>query len=249
MPDDPRLGVYREIFGGQLMMFELRPDDDMSDFPSFGASKEVVSSDKFYEEITDDNDNHVEAEAFVKARLFDMLLSDWDRHRLQWRWAEFDSEERSGKVYRPIPRDRDWAFNRFNGLFPGLMRMSFDPKFQEFDYEFGNIKGLTKNGLWQDRRLTATVERDVWIDAAKELQASITDEVIDAAVLDWPQPIIDYHGEEVAAKLKSRRDGLVDAAETYYELLAKYVDIVGTNKHERFVVERVSDDITTLTVL
>ena len=136
VPDDPRLGVYRSIFGGQLMMFELRPDDDMSDFPSFGASEDVVSSDKFYEEITDDNDNHVDAEAFVKARIFDMMLSDWDRHRLQWRWAEFDSDERSGKIYRPIPRDRDWAFNRFNGLLPSIMRIGIDPKFQEFDYEF-----------------------------------------------------------------------------------------------------------------
>ena len=248
VPDDPRLGVYRETFGNQLMMFELRPDDDMSDFPSFGRSDDVVSSDKFYEEITDDNDHHVDAEAFVKARLFDMLLSDWDRHRLQWRWAEFDSDERSGKIYRPIPRDRDWAFNRFNGLLPSIMRIGIDPKFQEFDYEFGNIKGLTKNGLWQDRRLTATVERETWLQTARELQNSITDEVIEAAVLDWPQPIIDYHGEEVVAKLKARRDILHEAADTYYELLARYVDIVGTNKHERFDVERVSEDLTVLTV-
>jgi hypothetical protein len=25
---------------------------------------------------------------YIKARLFDMLIGDWDRHYDQWRWAE-----------------------------------------------------------------------------------------------------------------------------------------------------------------
>ena len=246
VPDDPRLGVYRETFGGKLMMFELRPDDDMSAFDNFGNSENVVSADRFYKNITGDNDNRLDAEAFVRARLFDMLLSDWDRHRLQWRWAEFETEY--GNSYKPIPRDRDWALNRFNGLLPSLMRIGFDPKFQEFDYDFGNIKGLTKNGLWQDRRLTATVERGTWISIATDLQERITDQVIEQSILDWPQPIIDYHGEEVIAKLKARRDQLVEAANIYYELLAKYVDLVASNKHERFEVERLDNNRTQVVV-
>lgn len=248
VPDDPRLGIYREKFGGQLMMFEIRPSDDMSDKKEFGNSEDVVSAHSFYEEITSDNDNRLDTEAFVKARLFDMLLSDWDRHQLQWRWAEFDADDDNGKVYRPVPRDRDWAFNKFDGVMPSLVRISFDPKFQEFDEDFGNLKGLTKNGHWQDRRLTAPVSRETWIEKAAELQASLTDDVIDRAVLDWPESVVEYHGADVAATLKVRRDQLVDVAETYYEILAKYVDIVATNKHERFEVNRLSDNETELVV-
>ena len=246
VPDDPRLGIYREVFGNQLMMFELRPDDDMSDFSNFGRSTNVVSADKFYEEITDDNDNRTDVEAFIRARLFDMVLSDWDRHRLQWRWAEFETEE--GHLYKPIPRDRDWAFNRFNGVFPWLMRVGFDPKFQEFDYEFGNIKGLTMNGLWQDRRLTAGATEDMWVSIAEDIQRRLKDDIIEESILDWPEPIIGYHGDEVIAKLKSRRDFLPEVAREYYKLLAVHVDIVGSHKHERFVVKRLNNDETEVTV-
>ena len=249
VPDDPRLGVYRDVFGGQLMMFELRPDDDMSAFENFGRSEKVVSADKFYEEITEDNDNRPDVEAFVRARLFDMLLSDWDRHRLQWRWAEFEDPDGKGSIYKPIPRDRDWAFNRFNGLLPSIMRIGIDPKFQEFDYDFGYIKGLTRNGLWQDRRLTAQVEKQTWLRIAEDLKSRITDDVIEEAILDWPQPIIDYHGDEVVAKLKARRDILPQAAAEYYYVLAKYIDFVGTHKHERFEVTRIDENETRLVVL
>ncbi len=258
VPDDPRLGVYRELFGGELMMLELRPDDDMSEFDNFGNSKDVVSADKFYEEITEDNDHRPDQDAFVRARLFDMLLSDWDRHQYQWRWASFEPYEldptlegearTKGKIYRPIPRDRDWAFNRFNGLLPSIMRIGVDPKFQEFNYAYDNVKGLTRNGLWQDRRLTATVHRETWIEIAEELKTRLTDDVIEEAILEWPRSIIDYHGDEVVARLKARRDQLPEAAEIYYELLARYVDLVGSHKHERFEVTRLNEEATLVVI-
>ncbi len=248
VPDDPRLGIYREKFGNQLMMFEIRPNNDMSTMPEFGNSEDVVSAHKFYSEITEDNDHRPDTEAFVKARLFDMVLSDWDRHKLQWRWAEFEPADGEGKIYRPIPRDRDWAFNKFNGVIPALVRITFDPKFQEFGEDFNNLKGLTKNGHWQDRRLTASVPRSVWIEKAAELKVKLTDEIIESAVLDWPQSVIDYHGDTIAATLKIRRDQLPKIAESYYEILAQYVDIVASNKHERFEVNRISDEETELIV-
>jgi hypothetical protein len=37
-----------------------------------------------------------------------MLIGDWDRHYDQWRWAEY--KKKGQVIYRPIPRDRDQAF-------------------------------------------------------------------------------------------------------------------------------------------
>ncbi|MFK7845906.1 MAG: BamA/TamA family outer membrane protein [Rhodothermales bacterium] len=236
VPDDPRLGVYRETFANQLMMFEIRPDGDMSASADFGYAEDIISPHKFYTEITEDNDHRPDYPAFVKARLFDMLLSDWDRHQLQWRWAAFEPEDNVGKIYRPIPRDRDWAFNQFNGLMPTIARLTFDKKFQDFDADYGKIEGLTLNGLSQDRRLLPSVSRETWLEMAAEIQAQLTDEVIEQAVLDWPDAVIDFHGQEVVEKLKARRDILHEAATSYYELIAKYVELVGSNKHERFMV-------------
>ncbi len=38
------------------------------------------------EQLRSDNDNRVKPDAFAKARLFDMIIGDWDRHEGQWRW-------------------------------------------------------------------------------------------------------------------------------------------------------------------
>ena len=52
-----------------------------------------------------------------------MLLADWDRHSDQWRWASFEPDDEKGKIYLPIPRDRDIAMMRMNGLIPGAARL------------------------------------------------------------------------------------------------------------------------------
>ncbi|MEM1128684.1 MAG: hypothetical protein AAGI71_18720, partial [Bacteroidota bacterium] len=257
VPDDPRLGRYRTQFGNTLMMFEERPNDDMSAWPSSGRAEDVVSANRFYEEIDGDNDHRVDQPFFARTRLVDMLLSDWDRHRDQWRWAAFEPGEldstltgeaaTQGKVYRPIPRDRDWAFNEMNGP-PGLARL-FDPKFQSFRNNYGNLKGLTLNGGSQDRRLTNELTEAQWLAEAEAVQAALTDAVIDEAVAAWPASIQALDGERVAATLKTRRDQLDEVAASYYRLLATVVDVVGSRKHERFEVTHLGEGRTRVQVI
>ncbi|MFQ5571858.1 MAG: metallophosphoesterase, partial [Rhodothermales bacterium] len=257
VPSDPRLGIYQPLFAERLMLLEERPTGDMSDVSGFGGSKDVVSAARFYREITNDNDHRVDQRAYARARLFDMLLSDWDRHAGQWHWASFEPYEldptlqgaarTDGKIYRPIPRDRDFAFNKMNGLFPSLSKY-FDPRHQDFSESYGFLKGLNLSPLVQDRRLLSALERSDWIEMADSLRAALTDEVIDEAVLAWPEPVYDLNGEETSRLLKIRRDQLTDVAEAFYALHADVVDVVGSNKHERFDVTRLDDDSTRLVV-
>ncbi len=244
VPDDPRLGPFREAFANQLMMFEDRPDDDESDEESYGFSEDVESASTMYRKITEDNDDRVDQVAFARVRLFDMLIADWDRHRDQWRWASFDDPDGKGKLYRPIPRDRDWAFNRMNGVFPSLASQ-FDPKFQDFSESYGYLKGLTLNGNEQDRRLLNKLTREEWKSIAVELQSALTDSVIDAAVRLWPESVYELEGEKTSRLLKIRRDKLETIAEEYYEILARVIDVVGSDKHERVELSIASnEDIT-----
>ncbi|MEX0747533.1 MAG: metallophosphoesterase, partial [Rhodothermales bacterium] len=90
VPDDPRLGIYRNIFAGMVAHFESRPDGEQSDEARFGFADNVIGSPKLFENIQEDNDERVDERAFLRARLFDMVIGDWDRHKDQWRWAEFD---------------------------------------------------------------------------------------------------------------------------------------------------------------
>lgn len=247
LPDDPRLGHYREAFGNQLMMLEDRPDDDMSHEPSYGGATKVIGANDLYAAVNDDNDHRVDQKAFVRVRLFDMLLSDWDRHRDQWRWSATEPEDGEGKIYLPIPRDRDWAFNRMNGLLMTIYKQ-IDPRFQSFNEDYGYLRGFTINGGEQDRRFTNELTRAQWIEQARSIQEAITDEVIQEAIEGWPKAVVDLDGERIATTLRARRDKLVAVAERMYEMNADVVDVVGSNKHERFEVERLPDGRTVVSV-
>ena len=114
LPDQKGLGEYRAEFANQLYLFEERPDGFQGNAANFGNSEDVDGTEKMMRKIYEENDHRVDQEAFIRARLFDMFLSDWGRHEDQWRWATF--EENGNKIYRPIPRDRDQAYTKFDGL-------------------------------------------------------------------------------------------------------------------------------------
>lgn len=247
VPDDPRLGAYREGFAGTLVLFEERPTEEGADLPHFGGGEDIDSTPTVFLQLREDNDVRVDQRFYLRNRLFDLLIGDWDRHADQWRWAQFEpfmldstltgEAREQGRIYRPIPRDRDQAFFRVTGLLPRLGQF-FVPGLQDFDPDYGDVVGLTDNGLELDRRFLNELTRDEWQAVARDLRARMTDEVLRAALEDWPEEIDALHGERVFRTLQSRRDQLLDVAEEFYELQAAVVDVVGTDKHERFLVER-----------
>jgi len=245
VPKDDRFGPFRDVVANQIMLFEERPDDDMSHAPTFGRSKKVIGSVSMTKEITSDNDNRVDERFYARARLFDMYISDWDRHSDQWRWAEFPAEDGKGKRYRAIPRDRDWAMSFMNGIFPSIAKSRYVlGKNQDFRESYGYVRGLTRNGRPQDRRFLTSLTRSDWLEIAHDIQSGITDEIIDSAVNDFPEPIQELYADEFRHLLRVRRKKLLDAAEEYYELLSRFPDVVGSNKHERFEIKRLSGDRT-----
>lgn len=62
-----------------------------------------------------DNDNTFDADNFLKARLVDLIIGDWDRHYDQWRFHD-RSGDKKHKDYLIVPRDRDMAMNVTHGL-------------------------------------------------------------------------------------------------------------------------------------
>ena len=257
VPDDPRLGIYQDDFAGDLVLLEERPAGDGSGQPHFGGVEDVDSSVKMFQELRGDNDTRVDQPFYLRSRLVDLLIGDWDRHQDQWRWAQFEPYEldstltgetrEQGKVYRAIPRDRDQAFFRLTGFFPRLAQRLVRG-LEDFGEDYGDVIGLTQNALELDRRLLNEVTREEGQAIARDLQARLTDEVLRDALADWPPEVYALDGERTLRILQSRRDRLPEVAEEFYELLAGTVDVVGSDKHERFVVERRSDDETEVTV-
>jgi len=243
IPDDPRLGEFGRQMAGKLALFEERPDDDMSHAPHMGNSEEVISTRAMLTEVENDLDHRVDQRMLARNRLFDMWLSDWDRHEDQWRWASFEPFEldstlrgdyrTEGKIYRPIPRDRDVAFMVMNGIIPILSKYTFNKYYQDFRPSYGNLKGLSGNSLALTRRFTNEVTRVEWLSIAEEMQSALSDRVIEEAVKQGlPEPVFEARGEWMIGIMKIRRDKLREVADEYFELLNRIVDVVGSAKDE-----------------
>ncbi|HEY0356644.1 MAG TPA: hypothetical protein VGC29_10590, partial [Flavisolibacter sp.] len=241
VPYTPSLGEYNKTFANMLCLFEERPDDDQSDAPNFGYSTNVVGTEKMFENVFEENDHRVDQKAFVRARLFDMFLGDWGRHEDQWRWAKFD--EGDFKIYKPIPRDRDQTWAKFDGfLTRKITGVEALEHLQTFDHDIKNIKKYNFPARYLDRQLTNEIPREVWQQQAKELQQVLTDQLIENSVRQMPKEIFDISGNEIISKLKSRRNDLHEYAEKYYKFIAQEVEIVGSELNEFFQVKKLSED-------
>jgi len=238
-PDDPGLGDYRAEFGQMLGILEEYPTEGAGGQPGFAGSRDIIGTDKMLEHLGHGTRTRVDARAYLAARLMDLYFADADRHAGQWRWARLPAGDHA--VWRPIPRDRDEAFARFDGVFPRLAGIS-NRELVGFGPDYGNIYGLSWRAQDLDRRLLGDLEKPVWDSTARALQAQLTDSVIAAAVRRLPREYYRLNGAQLAGDLRRRRDQLPAAAARFYGLLAHDVDIHATDESEVAEVERVADD-------
>ncbi len=119
MPDDPSLGEFQKEFAGVLGVFMEYPGSVSDTNPGFLSSTEIIGHPAIWQRLNERPELRVDSRAFLRARLLDILIGDWDRHRKQWRWARIPGE----RGLQPIPEDRDQAFSEYEGVAMGMARM------------------------------------------------------------------------------------------------------------------------------
>ncbi|MFN8654032.1 MAG: hypothetical protein U0133_19190 [Gemmatimonadales bacterium] len=235
LPDDPALGEFRPAFAHLVGTLEERVGGKGPN-EHFAGALEIITSDSLLTLITQSSRDRVDATAFLRARLFDLLIGDWDRHRDQWRWARFDSSE--PRRWRPIPLDRDQAFARYDGLLLGIARQAGAPQLTNYGPGYPGMTGATWNGRDLDRRLLVGLERTDWDSVARDLRFALRDSVIRDAVRALPPEHYTIIGVTLVDWLRERRDQLPDAAREFYRHLAGQVDVHATDGADRAVVTR-----------
>lgn len=244
VPKQRALEDFNSEFGDELYMIEEHVSDG-HDLESFGQTKKIESTDDLIKKLRKDEEYQLDAKAYAKARLFDMLIGDWDRHVDQWRWAQFKQDD-GMKIFRPIPRDRDQAFsimgdgalmNFATKAIPGLRL------FEGFKEEFRSVKGFNSSPktFALDMALLSETTLEDWVEQAKFLQQNLNASIIDRAFEQFPEEVRDETVDQIKKTFLKRKETLVEVAKEYYGILNKYSVVTGTDKDDHFVITDAGD--------
>lgn len=253
VPKQPALKEYNASFGDELYMIEEHAGDGHGNLESFGFTDELKSTDSMLENLRDDEKYEVDENLYLRARLFDMVLGDWDRHVDQWRWAEFKDVAKDKIIYRPVPRDRDQVYSKMGDgalmkiatrIIPSLRLM------EGFTEEIRNVKGFNSSPLTYvlDVSLLGETEKAQWMAQAKYLQENLTPSIIDRAFREFPKEVRDETVDEIKQILLTRLNQIQKTASEYYHVLNTFAVVTGTDKDDWFEINRLNDKETEIKV-
>lgn len=213
VPYDSTQGEYNQVMAGRLAILEEDADESWAEAKGYGKPEVVLDTEDMLEAAREDN-IPVDTMLYARSRLFDMLISDWDRHSGQWSWPLLHTE--SGMLFKPWPKDRDMAFYRFDeGLVPKITLL-LNNKFQSFGKDYGKLKGLAYQAREIDEKLLSTISEDEFVSQANYIKNQLSDNVIERAFRQYPEPVFLKVGSEHAEILKARRDKLPEVASRFY---------------------------------
>lgn len=211
VPEQERLGEYNAEYGNKLYWLEFETEGP-TNWTNLENVQEIVDTHNLQDMKQELGKKlHINKEALVRNRLFDLVIGDWDRHAKQWGWVVQKREDQYLAV--PLAGDRDNALFSIDGLIPTVVSSkNIQPRLRSFEAEIEYIPGLVYPF---DRYFLINTPLDIFVDQAQYIQNNLTDEVIDNALSIWPKDIYSLHGEEIKTKLKARRSQLVEYAKAF----------------------------------
>ncbi|SFN84925.1 Surface antigen [Chryseobacterium oleae] len=243
IPKQYALGEYNENYGDEMYMIEERFSSDPKTLASLDNAKDIVSTDDVLKNFTKNYKYSVDRESYIRARIFDMLIGDWDRHSDQWKWAEYQDGDKV--IYKPIPKDRDQAFSKYDGAaFKIIMNVPAIRHMKTFKEEIKNVKWMNMEPYPMDILFLKGATQEEWTAQAKYIQEHLTDADIDDAFTNLPKEVKDETIADIQRKLKVRKTKLQDYAAQYYDVLQKKVSLAGTVNPDQFVITKNGHSVT-----
>ena len=244
VPYQEGLAPYNDEIGNQLVLFSDRLDGDRSDSEALMHSPSLISTDDMMDEWRE-NDITIDAEQYLRNRLLDLTVGDWDRHEDQWRWALHPETNSSLKKYSPVARDRDQAMSNFDGLLVSLNRFynprlkpmrPFDEKVSKNDVKWQSISA---NRI--DQFLLTQINRESWNQISAEFSAKFTDDVIKSAVNKMPVGVEQSFKDNTTKILKSRFAQIERTAEHFYKEVNDNLFFFGTESPDSIIIRTESN--------
>lgn len=215
VPKQEVLDNLNDKYGNRLYFFEYENKGTVN-WTAFDNVYEIMDTDGLLEfKMEQGNRVILNHNALIRARLFDLLIGDWDRHAKQWGWV---IERGQGKfLVTPLPTDRDNAFFNHEGILPTLVVNEYTlEEVQDFEKKISFLPGLV---LGIDEYFLRTATMKQFETEAQYLKMALSNENIEKAFKVWPKQVDSLDGKAIREKLKSRRDNLTVIAKQFYEIL------------------------------
>lgn len=256
VPRQPNLDPLGRDYGDALYWIEERPDDGQTKFPGYNRANPGGGTVVTFESMTDvleklreDEKYSIDQKAWIRARLFDMLIGDWDRHQDQWRFAEYEINDDETR-FIPIARDRDAAFSKFDGVMIPLIKMFVpDTRFwQSYDKSIRNIKWYNGEANNLDRAILTKFGKEAWLTEARYILENLSEASIDEAWAQLPPEVQDETSEKLKSNFKSRLSKVTEFAERYATYLNRTVAVHGTDKDDKIEITRMANGKTQVVI-
>lgn len=201
--DDSLLVKFREQFANRLCFLEERNPKGKS-----------ISTEKLLKLKDSLPGILIDTVTYLKCRLLDIVIGDWDRHSDQYRWYLDNSKDL--KMYKPIPNDRDQVFFNTTGILPGIIfKLGFMRYLEGFNYEVKNIKGFTQRGASLDKKILSRITKTQVEAITNEVVNNLSDDVLKHALTNLPVEL-QLNKIDILGKLISRRNALHVLSKKYY---------------------------------
>lgn len=215
IPPHAALDTFNSRYGGKLFLLEYEPEGSgvWVDRPNV---EKIIDTEDVQKMLLKYPDSKIDERALVRARLFDLMIGDWDRHAKQWGWV-VTKEGDAPYTYIPLPTDRDNAFYNPNGVILWLItRPFYQPLLRPFRKKIDHLPGMVKPF---DQYFLLDVPESVFVEVAKELQVDFTDEEIENAFNAWPAAFNRLDKKKMVKYMKARRADLPKYAKEFKQIL------------------------------
>lgn len=232
IPKQERLDTLNDKYGNRLYYLEYESEGKVN-WTKESDILEIIDTEDLQElKLEGKRKVRIDLNALIRARMFDLVIGDWDRHAKQWGWAL--KEVGDELIAIPVPADRDNAFFNQDGVLPSVIINDYTvPKIQSFEKEITHLPGLVRTF---DEYFLRTASQQQFIAEAEYLKEALTSTEIEAAFKAWPAAIDSLTGPEIREKIHNRLEHLDDYALKFHKILSerplKKIELKGSEELE-----------------
>lgn len=248
IPKNRSLELFHKKIGNGIYFITQKPNSFQKNENMFGNPEFIVDTNDLLYTLQTEKEHQIDVNAYLKVRLFDMLIGDWDRDASHYKWAAKKNGTKT--IYTPIPFQRDQAFAKYDGaILSVLKQFSLLGQMHHYDKRIKKTSSFNSKAYTLDLALLPHVSEKEWIDAAIYIQSHLSNQTIDSA---FQKMTLNFEESKDSQKLKdhfkNRLKMLRKTAIKHHRYLEKKVLIVGSKLDDKFFISRLDKKRTQITV-